>query len=154
MAGVQRATLYRYFTDDTALFAACSAHWMADNPPPNIAAWAEDEDPDTRTANALDALFAYYEGTEAMLSNLYRDESLHPAIPALFAGFRAFLDAAAEILASDRGLKGRAATRTRAAARHAVSFTTWQSLARDGGLRRREAVKLMTEMVGSAAAPR
>jgi len=28
-AGVTRLTVYRHFPDDAALFAACSAHWIA-----------------------------------------------------------------------------------------------------------------------------
>ena len=38
-AGVRRSTLYRHFPDEQALFQACSAHWRAENPPPDLAAW-------------------------------------------------------------------------------------------------------------------
>jgi AcrR family transcriptional regulator len=150
-AGVQRATLYRYFPDDEALFAACSAHWMAANPPPNLAAWAEIDDPDERTATALKELYAYYKRNDAMFANLHRDESLHPAIPPLFAAFRALLDTSVEILMQGRGLKGRDASRTRGAAKHAVAFTTWSSLAKTGNLRQADATRLMTGLIANAA---
>jgi len=39
----------------------------------------------------------------------------------------------------------------RAAARHAVEFQTWRSLARDGGLRREDVVELASAMVRDAA---
>ena len=41
-AGVRRSTVYRHFPDEAALFAACTAHWMADNPVPDLGAWAGD----------------------------------------------------------------------------------------------------------------
>src|SRR6266568_2776583 len=47
-AGVRRSTLYRHFPDEAALFQACTAHWNADNPPPDLGAWAEIADPDER----------------------------------------------------------------------------------------------------------
>src|SRR5919199_969814 len=47
-AGVRRSTLYRHFPDEDALFAACSAHWAAENPLPDIGAWGEIESPDER----------------------------------------------------------------------------------------------------------
>ena len=39
-AGVQRATLYRHFPDEEALFDACSSHWAAQHPLPDLADWA------------------------------------------------------------------------------------------------------------------
>ena len=33
-SGVQRMTVYNHFPDDTALLAACSAHWRALHPTP------------------------------------------------------------------------------------------------------------------------
>src|SRR3954454_24302077 len=47
-AGVRRSTLYRHFPDEDALFAACSSHWVAENPRPDLEAWAAIEDPDDR----------------------------------------------------------------------------------------------------------
>src|ERR1017187_8238784 len=52
-AGVRSSTLYRHFPDEAALFTACNAHWMADNPPPDLGGWAAHEDPDERLRVAL-----------------------------------------------------------------------------------------------------
>src|SRR5687768_4915315 len=48
-AGVQRPTVYRHFPDEAALFAACSSHWSAANPPPARDSWASIPDRDERT---------------------------------------------------------------------------------------------------------
>src|SRR3954451_7460677 len=63
-AGVRRSTLYRHFPDEETLFDACSSHWAAANPPPDVAGWAGIEDPDARLRAALEALYAYYRRTE------------------------------------------------------------------------------------------
>src|SRR5215207_3881170 len=47
-AGVQRATVYRHFPDEQALFDACSSHWMAQHPLPNPAPWAKIDHQDER----------------------------------------------------------------------------------------------------------
>src|SRR5436305_8456994 len=59
-AGVRRSTLYRHFPDEAALFAACTSHWMAANPMPDLAGWAAIQDPDGRLRRALEQLYAYY----------------------------------------------------------------------------------------------
>src|SRR5437867_7042918 len=48
--GVRRSTVYRHFPDEAALFAACTSHWMALNPLPDIRRWATMDEPDVRLA--------------------------------------------------------------------------------------------------------
>ncbi len=78
-AGVTRATLYRHFANEEALFSACSADWLAANPRPDLARWAAIDDPTERLRTALDELYAYNRSTEAMRANLLRDIDALPA---------------------------------------------------------------------------
>src|ERR1017187_4628725 len=55
-AGVRRSTVYRHFPDEAALFDACTAHWAAANPPPELTAWSAIASPDERLAVALHEL--------------------------------------------------------------------------------------------------
>src|SRR6185503_20231999 len=72
-AGVQRATVYRHFPDEESLFAACSGHYMALNPPPDPEAWAEETDHSARLRRALTETYSFFRRTEPMLSNVLRD---------------------------------------------------------------------------------
>ncbi|MGH6915745.1 MAG: TetR/AcrR family transcriptional regulator, partial [Geminicoccales bacterium] len=97
-AGVQRATVYRHFPDEESLFAACSAHWAALNPPPDPARWLEIADPDQRLRTALEELYTWYVGTEDMLENTSRDLPLVPAMRAAAEEFGGFYGVAGEAL--------------------------------------------------------
>src|SRR4029079_14762822 len=52
-AGVQRATVYRHFPDEEAIFAACTSHYRSLHPPPDLRRWADIEDPAERLRKAL-----------------------------------------------------------------------------------------------------
>ena len=152
-ARVRRSTVYRHFPDEEALFAACSSHWRAANPPPDARTWAAIEDPAERTETALRELYAFYGRTEGMYTSLLRDEPVVAIVQRLLGGFYGYLHAVQDILMAGRGLRGRPARRTRAAIGHALAFPTWRSLARQQGLPDGDAVALMCALVeGSAAA--
>ena len=82
-AGVERRTLYRHFPTEADLFAACSTHYFAAYPWPDLDAWRAIGDPQRRLEHALDELYAYYERTGPMLGNVLRDadSSSSPATP-------------------------------------------------------------------------
>jgi AcrR family transcriptional regulator len=149
-ARVRRSTLYRHFPDEAALFDACSAHWAAANPPPDLAAWSIVDDVDERLARALGELYLYYGRTEDMLENLFRDEATVPIVAERFAAFRSYFTAARDTLMTGRSVRGAARLRTEAALGHAIAFSTWKSLVREQGLDDATAAKLMSTLVGAA----
>jgi AcrR family transcriptional regulator len=151
-AGVRRSTVYRHFPDEAALFAACSSHWRAANPPPEPRAWASIEEPAARTETGLTELYAFYRRTEAMYTSLLRDEPVHATVRRLLSGFHDYLRGVEHALMAGRGLRGHAARRTRAAIGHAVAFPTWRSLTHEQGLSDGEAVRLMCQLVEGAGA--
>jgi AcrR family transcriptional regulator len=153
-AGVRRSTVYRHFPDEDTLFAACSSHWRAANPPPDPRAWAAIEDPAARTQTALRELYAFYARTQMMYASLLRDEPLVPIVQRLLRDFHGYLGSIQDVLIAGRGLRGRAASRTRAAIGHAIAFPTWRSLTHDQRLADNDAVTLMCLLVEATAGGR
>jgi AcrR family transcriptional regulator len=145
-AGVRRSTIYRHFPDEAALFAACSSHWRAANPRPELAEWRAIEDVDERLRVALNEFYAYYRKTEGMLENLLRDEATVPTVRSTFSAFHAYLADAADVLMRDR----RRTKRVGAAIGHALAFATWRSLVREQGLDDAQAADLMCRLVAAA----
>jgi AcrR family transcriptional regulator len=150
-AGVRRSTVYRHFPDEAALFAACSGHWTAANPLPDLAGWAAIEEPDERLGRALAELYAYYRRTQQMLENVHRDEATMPIVKQLLGGFRDYLAAAREILTNDRQAPSQTSQRVRAAVGHALAFSTWRSLTHEQRLDDAQAADLMCRLVAAAA---
>jgi AcrR family transcriptional regulator len=129
-AGVQRMTVYNHFPDETSLFAACSAHWRALHPAPDLAAWRTVEDPGARLRLGLRELYAWYRETEPMTANVLRDAQVLPALRAtLDGGLLRYLDQARLVLTEPIGARRRRRERVDAAARAAVDFHTWRALA-------------------------
>jgi AcrR family transcriptional regulator len=149
-AGVRRSTVYRHFPDERALFAACSAHWAASNPPPDFGGWQSIAEPDARLDAALAELYAYYRQTGDMLESLLRDAPEVPVVDELMGAFRAMLSAATDVLMRGRGLRGASRERTRAAVGHALAFSTWQDLTRTQGLDDTQAAELASRLVAAA----
>jgi AcrR family transcriptional regulator len=150
-AGVRRSTVYRHFPDEDALFAACSSHWRAANPPPDPRIWSAIDDPAERTRTALGEVYAFYGRTAAMYDSLLRDEPLVPAVHRRLRDFHRYLGSIRDGLAAGRGLRGRRAQHVRAAIGHALAFPTWRSLTHEQELGNDDAVELMCRLVENAA---
>ena len=147
-AGVTRATVYRHFPDDEALFLACSGQWLSRQTLPDADAWAAIADPEQRLRAGLADLYRYFRAGHEMLANIERDAAV---VPDRVRGARL----ARERLWREtllRGLPGARRVTVRAAVGHATAFGTWRSLCLGQGLSDRAAVDLMVAMVLAAGA--
>jgi AcrR family transcriptional regulator len=151
-AGVERRTLYRHFPTEADLFAACSTHYFAANPWPDLGSWRAIGDPHQRLEQALDELYAYYERTAPMFSNVLRDAELVDFARDAVVPLHTYLEEAAEVLAVGRPARGRRRQLLAGALRHALAFSTWHSLT-SAGIARANAAMLATALVEAAATP-
>jgi AcrR family transcriptional regulator len=148
-AGVTRATVYRHFADDEAIFGACSAHWLARQRLPDPASWEAAATPEERLRTGLADLYRFYRSGEEMLTRVNRDADALPAAhrEGLAARERYFRDT----LLGGFPARTRGNKTLRAVVGHAVSFWTWRSLCVDHGLGDRAAVGAMTALALAAA---
>jgi hypothetical protein len=86
-----------------------------------------------------------------MLGNTLRDAELVDLARTAVAPLHAYLEEAAEVLLAGRGARGRRREVLRGALRHALAFSTWQSLAANG-IGRADAARLTAALVEAAAA--
>jgi AcrR family transcriptional regulator len=152
-AGVRRATVYRHFPDERALFLGCSGTFRERNPPPDPATWASIPDPAARLAAALDAIYRWYERVEPMFTAVLRDADAVPIVGELQAERLAYLADIEDGLASGWGARGTAARRLRATIALALDFLAWRTLS-ERGLGRADAIAVMSSAVCAAAASR
>ncbi len=144
-AGVQRHTLYAHFPDERSLFMACSGLVNERDPPPEAAAWRDVEDRRERLAAGLRAVYDWYERNATLASQRAArrrtscaDKRGHQL------RFAPSMAAWHEVLGADLSLKQRAVLRL------ALSFFTWRSLVREGGLEQRAAVEAMVRAIDCA----
>ena len=151
-AGVERRTLYRHFRTEADLFEACSTHYFRVNPWPDLGSWRAIGDPHRRLGHALDELYAYYERTEPMFSNVLRDAELVDFARDAVVPLRTYLEEAVAVLVAGRPIRGRRRRLLVSALHHALAFSTWQSLT-SSGIARADAATLVTALVEAAARP-
>jgi AcrR family transcriptional regulator len=129
-AGVQRMTVYNHFPNDTALLTACSAHWRALHPTPELATWRAITDPATRLRLGLGQLYGWYRETDPMTANVLRDAQVLPALQAILdAGLLRYLDQAHQALTQPLSAHRHRRQRIDAAAHAAIDLHTWRALA-------------------------
>lgn len=151
LAGVQRQTVYRHFPAEEELFAACSAHYWERHPWPDPASWRSGDSVRARITEALARFYAFYADVEPMLTNVLRDAPVVPYIEKVgLASYAEFLDGIARDLVATCAPPRDNRKAVAAAVRHALAFSTWQSLVRENRLSRRAAVELMSAMIEAA----
>lgn len=127
-AGVQRLTVYRHFPDETAVFQACTAHWLSLNPPPDPQGWDAIDDPLDRLKAALTAFYGYYAGTRRMWSASFRDVADVPALQGPMKQFAGYVVEIGDGLAAHFRAGKQPARRIAATIQHALIFPTWADL--------------------------
>jgi AcrR family transcriptional regulator len=146
-AGVGRVTVYRHFPDEESLFRACSGHYFATHPFPDVARWCELAEPLERLRVALGECYAWYRENEAMIGMaLAEARDLDVMKP-----YHAYWDHAAATLAAAWRRRGRRRAELKAVIAVALSFDTHRVLTREQGLSDELAAELMARIVGSAS---
>jgi len=144
-AGVQRLTVYNHFPDLHALLPACTEHWLAEHPQPDLGPAFSHEEPGERLRAVLTATYGWYRETAPMQRRVYGERASVPELDAWIArSADPALDALAAGLAA--GFDGPDA---RALVRLALDFWTWERLDREG-LDDAAAAGLMTAAVAGA----
>ncbi len=145
-AGVQRLTVYRHFADTRTLFEACRDRWMADNPLPDPAPWADIDDPADRLRVALTAIYAYFDATEAMTGHVLRDLPQLPVMQEIAAPLVHYWESVRGILPVGWAAADGSGEQLRAVIGHAIAFGSLRSLVRAEGLADSDAVELMVRL--------
>ncbi len=144
-AGVQRHTLYAHFPDERSLLMACSGLTMERDPLPDASAWRSIPGRNERLCSGLAALYAWYERNADLAGCVLRDAEFHVLTREISElRWGPFMAAYEEVL----GAKLNA--RQRAMLRLALSYFTWRSLARDGGLKSAAAARAMARAIEGA----
>jgi AcrR family transcriptional regulator len=141
-AGVQRVTVYNHFPDLASLLPACSEHWMADHPLPDLGPAFALEDPGARLRAALALLYPWYRATAPMQERVLGERGSIPELDDFLARSADPLVAGmADALAAGFERAG-----ARALVGVALDFWTWRRLDREG-LADDDAAALMTAVV-------
>lgn len=146
-AGVQRHTLYAHFPDERSLLLACSGATLERDPPPDATPWRDMADRGDRLRTGLTAIYSWFERNAPRLACVLRDAEYHPLTKEI-ARMRMgpVMAAYNEVLGAQLGPEQRAMLRL------ALSFFTWRTLVREGGLTQAEAVRIMVRAIEGAEA--
>ena len=144
-ASVQRHTLYAHFPDERSLYLACSGRVQERDPLPEAAAWRSIDDRHERLRVGLLAIYGWYERNAELAGCVLRDAEYHPLTKDIAAlRFGPYWAAYQEVLGAELS------TTQRALLRLALSFFTWRTLVREGGLEQGTAVRAMVQAIDRA----
>ena len=141
-AGVQRHTLYAHFPDERSLYLACSGRVFERDSPPDAGPWRKIADRQERLRVGLSAIYDWFERNAELAACVLRDAEYHSLTKEIFdLRFGPYRTAYQEVLGTRLDVKQRAMLEL------ALSFFTWRTLARDGGLERKAVVDAMVRTI-------
>ena len=144
-AGVQRHTVYAHFPDDWSLYMACSGLAQERDPAPEAAAWRAIADRHERLRVGLSEIYGWYERNAELFACVFRDAQHHELTKKISElRYGPVMAAYHEVLGAKLGRKPRAVLGL------ALSFFTWRTLVRDGGLKQAAAVDVMIQAIEGA----
>lgn len=144
-AGVQRHTFYAHFPDERGLFRACSGLAMERDALPDAELWRGIADRRERLRTGLAAIYKWYERNAQLAACVLRDAEFHSLTrETAELTFGPFMAAYQDVLGATLTVKQRAMLGL------ALSFYTWRTLVREGGLKQADAVKAMVQTIESA----
>jgi AcrR family transcriptional regulator len=145
-AGVQRHTFYAHFPDERSLLMACSGLTLERDPLPSADGWRELDDPRERLRAGLRAIYDWYRRNADLAGCIFRDAENYPLVAEIIAlRFGPSTAAYHEVLGAKLNAKQRALLHV------ALSFFTWRTLVREGGLEQGAAVSTMVQAIAPAA---
>jgi AcrR family transcriptional regulator len=144
-AGLHLHTLYAHFPDERSLLSACSGQHMERDPLPDAEPWRGIANQRERLRTGLLALYRWYARNAELAGRVLRDAEHHtPTREIATARFGPAMGTYHEVLGAKLRPKQRAVLQL------ALSFFTWRTLARDGGLKDVAAVDVMIAAIECA----
>jgi AcrR family transcriptional regulator len=145
-AGVQRHTVYAHFPDERSISLACSGLHYERDPFPDAEPWRRIEDRRERLRTGLGALYVWYARNAQLVASVVRDGE-HHALTREITALRV-----APVMQTYREVLGTGFNdKQRALLILALSFYTWRSLTRDGGLSQDAVSDVMAGAIMGAA---
>lgn len=144
-AGVQRHTFYAHFPDERSLLLACSGLTLERDPLPDAEPWRGIADRGERLCAGLAAIYGWYERNAQRVACVLRDAEYHELTKEISRmRMGPFIAAYQDVLGATLS------ARQRAMLQLALSFFTWRTLVRDGGLKPADAVETMVQAIEGA----
>jgi AcrR family transcriptional regulator len=144
-AGVQRHTFYAHFPDERSLLDACSSLSLERAPLPEAASWRTIGDRRERLRTGLAAIYGWYERNADLAGCVLRDAEHHELVrETAERTWAPYMVAYHDVLGANLSAKQRAMLGL------ALSFYTWRTLTREGGLKQAAVVKAMVQAVVGA----
>jgi AcrR family transcriptional regulator len=147
-AGVQRHTLYAHFPDERSLYMACSGLALERDPLPEAGPWRTIEDRHERLRVGLSAVYGWFERNAELAACVLRDAEYHHLTKEMVE-----LRLGPSLSSYQEVLGAKLSARQRAVLRLALSFFTWRTLVREGGLKQGAAVATMVQAIDCAMLP-